>query len=150
MNAPEAPPPGGGAFTYKGRYSLAYAPRDNESPDPGEVVWSWVSFEEDEQRGKDRPIVIVGETTDRRLAALMLSTRDHANEHGWVRVGSGSWDAQGRESWVRTDRVLAVAPHAVRREGSALPRPAFDVLAGALGARRSRPRLLRRLLRRLR
>ena len=153
MTSGEPAPAEGGAGTYRGRFTVAYAPRDDAWPDPGEVVWAWVAFEEDETVGKDRPIVIVGATPDGRLAALMLSSRDHGGDRRWRRVGTGPWDAEGRESWARTDRVLAVEASAVRREGAALPRPVFDELASSLasslGARRSRAGLLRRLLGRL-
>ena len=145
----DSEPVGGGATTYRGNFSLTYAPQNDREPDPGEVVWAWVSFEEDPSRGKDRPIVIVGETPDGRLAALMLSTRDHSQDRGWIRIGTGAWDASARESWARFDRVLSVKAESVRREGSALPRPVFDRLAAALGGGRARPRFLRRLLRRL-
>lgn len=147
MTPGEAAPEVGGAHTYRGRFSIRYAPRRDRAPDPGEVVWSWVAFEEDERVGKDRPLVVIGRTPDRRLAALMLSSRDHAGEPNWRPVGTGSWDEQGRPSWARIDRVLAVDPEAVRREGAALPRPVFDELAMALGG--SGRGLLARLLGRL-
>ena len=28
-------------------------------PDPGEVCWAWVPYEEDETRGKDRPVLLL-------------------------------------------------------------------------------------------
>jgi hypothetical protein len=150
MSPPEPPPAQGGATTYRGHFSLTYAPQDDGEPDPGEVVWSWVAFEEDDRVGKDRPIVIIGQTSDGRLAALMLSTRDHAGDRGWISVGSGLWDEARRESWVRTDRLLVVTPRSVRREGAVLSLPAFHRIAAALGARGSRAGWLGRLLRRLR
>lgn len=149
MTSGEPEPPEGGAHTYRGPFTVAFAPRDDAWPDPGEVVWAWVAFEEDETIGKDRPIVIVGATPEGRLAALMLSSRDRGGDPRWRRVGTGPWDAEGRESWARTDRVLAVSATSVRREGAALQRPVFDTIAASLGARRSRPGLLRRLLGRL-
>lgn len=149
MSGGEAAPAAGGAHTYRGRFAIRYAPRDDGSPDPGEVVWSWVAFEEDDTVGKDRPIVVVGEAPDGRLVALMLSSRDHGGDPRWLSVGTGSWDDERRQSWVRVDRVLAVRAEAVRRMGAALERPVFERIARALGARGSRPGLLRRLLRRL-
>ena len=41
-------------------------------------------------------------------------------------IGSGPWDARGRDSEVRLDRVLRLDPHAVRREGAIMDRPTFD------------------------
>ena len=39
---------------------IDYAPRDDGRPDPGEIVWAWVPFEEGDGRGKDRPVLVVG------------------------------------------------------------------------------------------
>ncbi|MEP9361982.1 hypothetical protein ABLE68_03380 [Nocardioides sp. CN2-186] len=47
-------------------------------------------------------------------------------------VGTGGWDRQRRPSEVRLDRLLRLAPSAVRREGAALDRAIFErVVAGA-------------------
>jgi hypothetical protein len=112
---------------------LAYGPRDDGRPDPGEVVWAWVPFEEGDGRGKDRPVLVVARD-GAQLLGLMLSSRDHdldaADEarHGrhWVDIGTGAWDRQRRPSEVRVDRVLRLDPADVRREGAALPRDRFD------------------------
>ena len=111
----------------------SYAPEADGEPDPGEVVWAWVPYEEDDGRGKDRPVLVVARD-GADLLALMLSSKDHdldaADEarHGryWVDVGTGAWDRQGRPSEVRVDRVLRLDPADVRREGAALDRVRFD------------------------
>jgi PemK-like, MazF-like toxin of type II toxin-antitoxin system len=127
----------GRAHDYDGPVTVAYAPRHDGEPDPGEVVWTWVPFEEDATKGKDRPVVVMGRPaggpTD-QLAVLMLSSKDHHDDPRWLVVGSGAWDPEGRVSSVRLDRVLAVAADAVRREGSALERDRFDRIATALCA----------------
>jgi hypothetical protein len=69
---------------------------------------------------------VVGRSDDRRLVALMLSSHDHDGDRGWLAIGSGPWDGQGRPSWVRSDRILAVPAGAVRREGAILPRATYD------------------------
>jgi hypothetical protein len=115
---------------------IDYAPRDDGRPDPGEIVWAWVPFEEDDGRGKDRPVLVVGRAGG-TLLALMLSSKDHdldaADEarHGrhWIDVGTGDWDRQGRPSEVRVDRVLRLDPAAVRREGAVLDRARFTEVA---------------------
>jgi hypothetical protein len=38
-----------------GPVRMSYSPRTDGAPDPGEVVWTWVPFEENDGRGKDRP-----------------------------------------------------------------------------------------------
>ena len=93
-------------------------------------------YEEDDGRGKDRPVLVVGRDGD-VLLGLMLSSKDHDLDAGdearhgryWVDVGTGAWDRQGRPSEVRVDRVLRIDPADVGREGSALDRARFDEVA---------------------
>ena len=60
----------------------------------------------------------------------MLSSQDHhRDDPNWVGIGSGSWDYEGRPSWVRLDRVLDVPEEGIRREGAILDRETFDVVA---------------------
>ena len=70
---------------------LVYAPDLDGRADPGEVVWTWVVYEDDPSRGKDRPVLVVGR--DRRmLLGLMLSSQDHhRSDPNWVGIGSGPW-----------------------------------------------------------
>lgn len=35
-----------------------YSPEMDGDADPGEVVWAWVPYEENDGRGKDRPVVV--------------------------------------------------------------------------------------------
>ncbi|NIH66192.1 type II toxin-antitoxin system PemK/MazF family toxin [Modestobacter marinus] len=124
------------ATDYTGPLELDYAPRADDRPDPGEVVWTWVPFDEGDGRGKDRPVLVVGRDGD-ALLGLMMTSKDHDRDaadearHGrhWVDVGTGGWDRQGRPSEVRIDRVLRIDPSDVRREGAALGRRQFDQVA---------------------
>ena len=113
---------------------VAYAPDLDGQADPGEVVWTWVVYEDDPNRGKDRPVLVVGR--DRRvLLGLMLSSQDHhRDDPNWLNIGSGGWDHEGRVSWVRLDRVLDVPEEGIRREGAILEREVFDIVAGRLRA----------------
>lgn len=113
---------------------LVYAPNLDGRADPGEIVWTWVAYEDDPTRGKDRPVLVVGR--DRRvLLGLMVSSQDrHADDRDWVGIGSGAWDYEGRQSWVRLDRVLDVPEEGIRREGAILDREIFDVVAERLRA----------------
>jgi hypothetical protein len=121
------------AGDHTGPVQPVYAPDLDGAPDPGEIVWAWVPYEEDHSKGKDRPVLVVGH--DRQwLLGLMLSSRDHDTSPGrpgevWVDLGTGDWDAQRRPSEVRTDRVLRLDPSAVRREGAVLDRARFDAVA---------------------
>ncbi len=118
-----------------GALRFDYAPRRDGRADPGEVVWAWVPFEENDGRGKDRPVLVVSRDGD-DLLALMLTSKDHdrdrADGRHWLDVGTGDWDSQGRPSEVRLDRVLRLGQDDVRREGSALDRARFDEVAAAV------------------
>lgn len=126
---------------YTGRVDVRYAPRHDGQPDPGEIVWTWVPFEEDHARGKDRPVLLIGHD-GAWLLGIQLSSRDHyldeAQEarHGrhWLGIGAGPWDAKRRPSSVRLDRIIRVDPLAVRREGAMLSRRMFDEVARSLSA----------------
>ncbi|MGA0067453.1 MAG: type II toxin-antitoxin system PemK/MazF family toxin [Candidatus Nanopelagicales bacterium] len=134
MNVEGDPEPErGGAHTYRGDVTWEYAPEIDGDPDPGEIVWAWVSFEEDSSRGKDRPIAILGRADDHRLIGLMLSSRERTGDRDWLAIGSGPWDSEGRPSWLRRDRLLAVRADAVRREGAVLPRATYDAVLAAVG-----------------
>ncbi len=116
--------------------TIAYAPDLDGAADPGEVVWAWVPFEENDGRGKDRPLLLVGRDGRADLLGLMLSSQhDRAGDPDWVSVGSGAWDREGRESFVRLDRVLEVGEHEIRREGAVLERARFERVAAELRAR---------------
>ena len=113
---------------------VVYAPDLDGRADPGEVVWTWVPYEDDPAQGKDRPVLVVGRDGD-RLAALMLSSQgERDGQRGWLALGPGAWDREGRPSWVRLDRVLEVAEDGIRREGAVLARDRFDRVAAALRA----------------
>lgn len=113
---------------------ITYAPDMDGAADPGEIVWTWVPFEEDASQGKDRPVLVVARATrDGELLGLMLSSQGHrADDANWAPVGSGPWDREGRDSYVRLDRVLEVPEHGIRREGAIMPRDRFDAVANEL------------------
>lgn len=127
---------------YTGRVHVTYAPHLDGDPDPGEIVWTWVPFEEDATRGKDRPVLLVGHDGP-WLLGLMLTSKDHhapvTDRPGagreWLDIGAGPWDARRRPSEVRLDRVLRLDPQAVRREGAVLPRAVFDQVTRAMAER---------------
>lgn len=118
---------------YRAR-KLVYAPNLDGRADPGEVVWTWVVYEEDSTRGKDRPVLVVGRDSS-TLLGLLLSSRDHhRDDPNWVAIGSGTWDFESRQSWVRLDRVLDVPEEGIRREGAILDREKFELVARRLRA----------------
>ena len=108
---------------------IEYSPDADGDPDPGEVVWTWVPYEDDPTQGKDRPVVIIGRTGD-DLAGVPLTSKDR-DRADQVPVGTGAWDRSGRPSFAKVDQLLTIDPDAVRREGSVLARSHFDdVVAG--------------------
>jgi hypothetical protein len=115
--------------------AVAYAPDLDGSADPGEVVWAWVPFEEDDGRGKDRPLLVVGRGGGDLLGLMLSSQHKRDGEPDWVSIGTGAWDREGRESFARLDRVLEVAEHGIRREGAVLGRDRFDRVAAQLRSR---------------
>jgi hypothetical protein len=111
---------------------LEYAPNLDGDADPGEVVWTWVKYEDDPRQGKDRPVLVVGRD-GRTLLGLMLSSQgERDGQRGWLALGPGAWDRESRPSWVRLDRVLEVDEDGIRREGAVLDRGRFDRVAGVL------------------
>ena len=114
---------------------VVYAPDLDGAADPGEVVWAWVPFEEDARRGKDRPLLVVGRAGGELLGLMLSSQHKRDGEPGWVGIGSGAWDREGRESFARLDRVLEVAENGIRREGAVLPRDRFERVAEELRGR---------------
>jgi hypothetical protein len=113
---------------------LVYAPSLDGRADPGEIVWTWVVYEDDPSRGKDRPVLVVGRDRGVLLGLMVSSQERHAADPEWIGIGSGSWDYEGRSSWVRLDRVLDVPEEGIRREGAILDREIFDVVAARLRA----------------
>lgn len=124
---------------YVGRVAVEYRPRNDGRPDPGEIVWTWVPYEEDHTRGKDRPVLLIGHDGE-WLLGLQLTSKDHDRDGAqearagrrWMDIGSGPWDHRGRPSEVRLDRVVRVAHDSVRREGSRLDRQLFDAVCRSL------------------
>ena len=118
------------ALPSEGVVHIEYSPRLDGDPDPGEIVWAWVPFEEDPSQGKDRPVVIIG----RRGGALVgvpLTTRADDRE-AQIPIGTGAWDHDRRESYARIWRLLDLAPERVRREGAILAPDRFAALVGAV------------------
>lgn len=120
----------------------AWAAVEDAEPDPGEVVWAWVPFEEDHRQGKDRPVLIVARHPDEPdvYLALPLTSKDHDRDAAqearagrrWMDVGSGPWDRSGRPSEVRLNRVLQLRRTEIRRIGAALDREVYSAVLDAV------------------
>jgi hypothetical protein len=115
----------------------SYEPEADGQPDPGEVVWGWVPYEEDPTQGKDRPVLLIGRREidgEDYWAGLMLTSKDHDRDaedearygRHWMDIGTGAWDSERRPSEVRLDRLIVLRDDEIRREGAALDRDMFD------------------------
>ncbi|MGL5810607.1 MAG: type II toxin-antitoxin system PemK/MazF family toxin [Nocardioides sp.] len=125
----------------------SYAPEADGEPDPGEVVWAWVPFEEDPTQGKDRPVLLIGclplaHGDQQCWLGLPMTSKDHDRDaheeakHGrhWMDVGTGDWDPKGRPSEVRLDRVIRLTAGEIRRADSVLDRTLFAQVVAAASA----------------
>ena len=119
---------------YRDMINFEYSPSLDGDADPGEIVWTWVPFEEDHSQGKDRPVLLVGRDGE-YLLALMMTSKNHNNrEHAdpnYLDIGSGPWDPQGRASEVKLNRVIRVRPDSMRREGAIMPEDTFRLIERA-------------------
>src|SRR6185369_11024410 len=60
--------------------TIAYAPRLDGAADPGEIVWAWVPYEENDGRGKDRPLLVVGRGGGELLGLMLSSQPERADD----------------------------------------------------------------------
>lgn len=111
---------------------LSYAPQLDGQADPGEIVWTWVAYEDDPRQGKDRPVLLVGREGNTLLGLMLSSQDDRDGQRHWLALGPGAWDREARPSWVRLDRVLEVEEDGIRREGAVLDQRRFEAIARAL------------------
>lgn len=123
----------------RGLPKFDYRPERDGAPDPGEVVWTWVPYEENDGRGKDRPVLVLADT-DEHVVFAQLTSKDHDDarerqaKYGvyWMDIGTGNWDEQRRPSEVRLDRLLVTHMDQVRREGGQLDRAFYEDVVRAL------------------
>jgi hypothetical protein len=125
---------------FTGTPTMEYSPAPDGRPDPGEVVWTWVPFEDNHRKGKDRPVLLIGRD-GRWLLGLMLTTKLRGGADlrrsapSRVSIGVGPWDRQQRPSEVRVDRIIRVKPSRIRREGAAIDAARFARVADAVRRR---------------
>jgi hypothetical protein len=118
-----------------GRIRTAYEPRLDGDADPGEIVWTWVPYEEADGRGKDRPVLVVATEPGGTVLAVALTSQEHPGRPEYLSIGAGDWDGRHRPSFVRLDRVFRLHQSGMRREGAALGARAYETVRRALAAR---------------
>ncbi|MEU4015709.1 type II toxin-antitoxin system PemK/MazF family toxin [Microbacterium sp. NPDC028030] len=115
-----------------GDLRVAYSPQRDGAPDAGEVVWTWVPYEENDGRGKDRPVLVIGRQSADRVYAVRMTSKPHEGDRDYLSIGSGAWDSQGRESWVDIEQLYSVHERGLRREAAVLDRRRYDRVSAAL------------------
>ncbi|MFJ3488037.1 type II toxin-antitoxin system PemK/MazF family toxin [Leifsonia aquatica] len=118
-----------------GAIRTTYVPSTDGDADPGEIVWTWVPYEEADGRGKDRPVLVVAAEAGGSVLAVALTSQEHPGRPEYVPVGSGAWDGQHRPSYARVDRVYRLRQGGMRREAAALGRAPFDAVRAELRRR---------------
>lgn len=92
-------------------------------------------YEENDGRGKDRPVLVIGRESRDRVYAVRLTSKAHDGDRDFLSIGSGDWDSQGRESWVDIEQLYSVHERGLRREAAVLDRRLYDLIAAALTRR---------------
>lgn len=111
--------------------TIFYAPDMDGQVDPGEVVWFWTPHK---QTPIERALVVVGRSGSQILGLLASSNPEHSQDRSWLDIGSGPWDENGRQSWVRLDRVIKIPETEIRRQGAVIPPRRFERIANRLRA----------------
>ncbi|HEX5857711.1 MAG TPA: type II toxin-antitoxin system PemK/MazF family toxin [Microbacterium sp.] len=119
----------------KDELRITYAPHPDGDPDAGEIVWTWIPYAENDGRGKDRPVLVIGRQSADRVYVVRLTSKSHEGDRDFLALGSGEWDAQGRPSWVDVEQLYSVHADGMRREASALDPGRFSRVADALHRR---------------
>ena len=114
---------------------ISYLPDVDGDPDAGEIIWTWVPYDERDGRGKDRPVLVIARQDDDWVYVVRLTSKSHAGDRDYLALGSGSWDARGRPSWVDIEQIYRVHRTGMRREASVLEPDRFARVAAALGSR---------------
>ncbi|MFE6994666.1 type II toxin-antitoxin system PemK/MazF family toxin [Microbacterium sp. NPDC057659] len=111
---------------------VSYAPQRDGAPDAGEVIWTWVPYEENDGRGKDRPVLVIGRHSTDRVYAVRMTSKPHDGDRDYLSIGSGGWDGQGRQSWVDIEQLYSVHDRGMRREAAVLDRERYKHVVAAL------------------
>lgn len=115
-----------------GEVNVSYSPAQNSLPDSGEIIWTWVPYVENDGRGKDRPVLVIGRESATRVYAVRMTSKAHDGDRDFLSIGSGAWDSQGRESWVDIEQLYSVHHEGMRREAAVLDRARYARVTDAL------------------
>lgn len=105
----------------------------------GEMLWTWIPFEDDASQGKDRPALVIG-ADGGRLLVTPATSKDHDRDEEqerragryWMDIGAGDWDSRRRPSEVRLDRIVPVQVDAIRRSSGRVSAQIFGQVADGI------------------
>lgn len=113
--------------------AVIYAPDMDGQADPGEVVWVNIRTQKNGEL-ELRSVLIIGRRKHTLLALLISSNERFADSPNWIRIGSGPWEQEGNEAYVRLDKVLEVPESEIQRRGVSMPERRYDLIAARLRA----------------
>ncbi|WP_224282818.1 type II toxin-antitoxin system PemK/MazF family toxin, partial [Streptomyces sp. LS1784] len=96
-------------------------PRTGAGPEPQEIWWAQVPFE-DGPGSKDRPCLVL-RVHGRTATVAKITSKHHAERPGVLPLPPGSvGDRQDRTSWLETDELREVPLSAFRRRAGTVDR----------------------------
>jgi hypothetical protein len=111
---------------------------------PGAVFWAWLDYESVDQygdSGKQRPVMVVS-LNGPNLQALAFTTKDKTYRDDVITLGRGSWDRQGRDSFVKLSTLHTFEQKKIARIAGQVDRQRFEMVIKE--ASRFHPSLLRK------
>jgi hypothetical protein len=109
---------------------MSYRPRHPDGhPDPGEIVWARVPFEDDPTQSKIRPVVIIGRAKNGNLVAVQSTSKSH--RPGSIPV---AW-SNDKISYIRPERLIQIDANNYQKEGSYIKRPKFQEIVDLVSSR---------------
>jgi predicted ABC-type ATPase len=116
-----------------GGVKVTYDPKHPDGgPDPGEIVWAKIPFEDDPMQSKDRPVLVIGRVNGSTTFAAVQLTSQIKGRKWELPIGSGSWDRSGKPSALNLSRIVQVGIDNFRREGSVFDPQKFDAVIDRL------------------
>ena len=118
---------------------IEYSPSLDGQADPGEVVWTWVAYEEDPRQGKDRPVLVVGRDGHTLLGLMLSSNRERDDDRNWLARAPARGirsTAPAGFAWIgcstsRSRASAARAPFSIATASTRSPRACDRTTAGA-------------------
>lgn len=111
--------------------TLVYQPSFAGPLGGGEIVWTWVPSDRDDE-GSYEPVLILGRALGERFHAVRLSAKARSGDRRLLPIGAGPRYAGRRFSWADIDRIFAVHPTGLRRREFAIDEAHFTRIIDVL------------------